>query len=319
MIFRRALVRLTVTYALVQLILFGVFALGIYAFVTGTFDFDASEHQGEAAVASAEQGFATLRTGLVSGYAILVVLLPLSSYLMARAALAPIRRSYELQQRFVDGASHEFRSPLSVIQGELELALTKSRTAAQYRTAIGTALEAAGGLARLTNDLLLLTRENADELEATFEPVPIAELVKAAVEAHPSDAARIAIAVVEPVTVFGSRELLARAIANVIDNAVKFTSPADHIEISVSSTGKVAEVRVQDDGPGMSDAEIDHAFDRFWRAQDARSTPGFGLGLSLVQQISTAHHGKATITSAPGAGAVVTISLPLTLISRSDS
>lgn len=319
MIFRRALIRLTVTYALVQLILFGAFALGIYAFVTGNFDFDAPENQGEEAVASAEQGFATLRTGLIAGYAILVVLLPLSSYLMARAALAPIRRSYELQQRFVDGASHEFRSPLSVIQGELELALTKSRTAAQYRTAIGKALEAGGGLTRLINDLLLLTRENTGELEATFEPVPLEELVQAAIRTHTSGAARITIAPSEPVTVFGSRELLARAVANIVDNAVKFTSPTDHIEISVSSTGKVAEVRVQDDGPGMSDAEIRHAFDRFWRAQDARSTPGFGLGLSLVQQISAAHHGKATITSARGAGTVVTITLPLTLISRWDS
>ncbi|WP_309617989.1 HAMP domain-containing sensor histidine kinase [Salinibacterium sp.] len=311
MIFRRALVRLTLTYTLVQLILFGAFALGIYAFVVGTFDIDAAELDGEASRNVAEQGFANLRTGLITGYALLVVVLPVSSFVMARGALAPVRRSYELQQRFVDGASHEFRTPLSVIQGELELALSKSRTPAQYRAAMTVALEAAGGLTRLTNDLLLLTRADSGELEATFETVSLNDIVDRAREALGVAATRVAIRESEPVTVLGSPELLTRALANVMDNAVKFSGPSGPIEVSLSSTGRVASVLVRDDGPGMTDAESAHAFDRFWRAQEARSTPGYGLGLPLVRQILAAHHGRVSIASVVGVGTSVTVTLPV--------
>ncbi|MCC6855727.1 MAG: HAMP domain-containing histidine kinase [Microbacteriaceae bacterium] len=306
MIFRRALIRLTLTYTVVQLLLFGAFAIGIYTFVTGAFDFDAPTLE-SAGTVDAEQSFATLRTGLIAGYAILVILLPISSYLMARGALTPIRRSYELQQRFVDGASHEFRSPLSVIQGELELALARSRTPAQYRSAMAKALDAAEGLTRLTNDLLLLTRDSSDELEATFEPVSLNEIAHSVARATGTN---VTVDETRPVLVDGSAELLTRAVTNLVDNAVKFTDGTAAITISITTNGKAAHLAVADTGAGMSEAEAAHAFDRFWRASESRNTPGFGLGLPLVQQIITAHHGKATIISAPGAGTTVTLTLP---------
>ena len=306
MIFRRALIRLTLTYTVVQLLLFGAFAIGIYTFVTGAFDFDAPTLE-SAGTVDAEQSFATLRTGLIAGYAILVILLPISSYLMARSALTPIRRSYELQQRFVDGASHEFRSPLSVIQGELELALARSRTPAQYRAAMTKTLDAAEGLTRLTNDLLLLTRDNSDELEATFEPVSLNEIAHTVARATGTN---VTVVETRPVLVDGSAELLTRAVTNLVDNAVKFTDGTAAITISITTNGKAAHLAVADTGAGMNEAEAAHAFDRFWRASESRNTPGFGLGLPLVQQIITAHHGKATIISAPGAGTTVTLTLP---------
>ncbi|MET3768635.1 signal transduction histidine kinase [Marisediminicola sp. UYEF4] len=90
-----------------------MFAIGISIFVKGTFDFDAAEHDGEGAVIGAEQGFELLRTALLLFYACLLVAIPLSSWLMARAALKPIKASFERQQQFVDGASHEMRTPLA--------------------------------------------------------------------------------------------------------------------------------------------------------------------------------------------------------------
>jgi len=308
-IFRRALIRLTVTYTVVQLLLFGAFAIGIYTFVTGAFDFDATEQDGPGALNTAEQGFANLQTGLIAGYAILVVVLPVSSYLMARGALAPVRRSYDLQQQFVDGASHEFRTPLSVIQGELELALSRARTPAQYRAAMSTALVAAGGLTRLTNDLLLLTRERAEELEATFEPVSLTALAHDAARAQGTAASRVTVTETRSVTVLGSRELLGRAVANLVDNAVKFTDEPGQVEIRVSANSRVAEIAITDEGIGMTQAESAHAFERFWRAHEARHTPGFGLGLPLVEQIITAHHGSVRVKSAIGSGTTVTLTL----------
>lgn len=310
MIFRRALIRLTLTYTVVQLILFGAFALGIYSYVTGAFDFDAAEQEGQSSLDTAEQGFATLRAGLIWGYSALVVLLPVSSFLMARSALAPVERSYELQQKFVDGASHEFRTPLSVIQGELELALARSRTAAQYRAAIAAALEAAEGMTRLTSDLLLLTRGSVQEIEAAFEPVALHSLTRELAMAYSSAQTRIQVNGLGEFVVNGSPTLLRRAVANLLDNAAKFSGDNGTVDVSIEPTGKAVKLVVRDDGIGMTEQEAAHAFDRFWRAQDARSTPGFGLGLPLVKQIAEAHGGGVSIASKPGAGTSVTLTLP---------
>lgn len=312
--FRRATIRLTVTYTAVQLGLFAAFAVGIYLFVTGTFDFDAAESDGAGALNAAEQGFANLRTGLFVLYGALLVLVPISSYFMARAALAPLRKSYDLQQRFVDGASHEMRTPLSVIQGELELALITPRSPAEYERAMQTALEAVDGLTGLTNDLLLLSRGAGTELTNTYERVDLDELVTHDIQArrgNPVDAARLVTEFGGNTIVRGSRVLLARAIANVVDNALKFTPTPGTVTIHTDSQNGICTVIVRDTGIGMNDNDIRHAFDRFWRSDQVRSHPGHGLGLSLVHQIIQAHDGRVTLRSRAGVGTTVTITLPL--------
>jgi signal transduction histidine kinase len=312
--FRRALIRLTVTYTIVQLVLFAAFAIGIYIFVTGTFDFDAAESDGAGALNAAEQGFANLRTGLIVLYAVLLVLIPIASFLMARAALTPLQKSYELQQRFVDGASHEMRSPLSIIQGELEFALLSTRTPAEYERAMQTALQAVGGLTELTNDLLLLSRGAGAELKRTYELVDLNELVRQDIDARsntPADAARLDVRLGQATVVLGSPGLLARAIANVIDNALKFTPSPGVVTVSTDVHDSTCTVTVRDTGIGMDNNDVKHAFDRFWRSDQARSRPGHGLGLSLVQQIVQAHEGRITLTSQVGLGATITVNLPL--------
>ncbi|KFF58675.1 hypothetical protein JF66_16830 [Cryobacterium sp. MLB-32] len=312
--FRRATIRLTVTYTAVQLGLFAAFAVGIYLFVTGTFDFDAAESDGAGALNAAEQGFANLRTGLVVLYGALLGLVPISSYVMARAALAPLRKSYDLQQRFIDGASHEMRTPLSVIQGELELALITPRSPAEYEHAMQTALGAVDGLTSLTNDLLLLSRGAGTELTNTYELVDLDELVAQDIETRrsdPADAARLVAEYGTNSNVRGSRVLLARAIANVVDNALKFTPTPGTVTISTYAQTGTCTIAVRDTGMGMTDHEIRHAFDRFWRSDQVRSHPGHGLGLSLVRQIIRAHDGHVTLRSRVNVGTTVTITLPL--------
>ena len=312
--FRRALVRLAVTYTVVQLVLFAAFAVGIYIFVTRTFDFDAAESDGAGALNAAEQGFANLRTGLLVLYAVLLVLIPIASYLMARAALAPLQKSYELQQRFVDGASHEMRSPLSIIQGELELALLTPRTPAEYERAMQTALGAVDGLTQLTNDLLLLSRGAGAELKKTYELVDLNDVVRHDIDARSSsreDAARLHVHLGQATVVLGSPALLARAVANIVDNALKFTPPPGAVDVRTDIQNGTCSIIVQDTGIGMDDGDVQHAFDRFWRSDQVRSRPGHGLGLSLVRQIIQAHDGRVTLTSKPGVGTTATLNLPL--------
>ena len=313
MIFRRATIRLTVAYTVIQLAIFAIFAIGVYTFVTGTFDFDAAESDGEGAVNAAEQGFALLRTALIVFYACLLVVIPLFSWLMARSALKPIRVSFERQQQFVDGASHEMRTPLSVIQGELELALSRSRSPAEYQEAITVALTATGGLIRLTEDLLKLSRTSKAELSDSFTLIDLNEILPELVVAAAGrrDDVHIAVDTGPPLPVRGSAELLSRAIGNVLDNAVKFSGPGGAVTLSTTrGDGGAAVIRIDDDGIGMTPAELVHAFDRFWRAETSRLTPGQGLGLALTRQIMRALDGSLALASWPGRGSTVTFKIP---------
>jgi signal transduction histidine kinase len=313
MIFAAALRRLTIVYTGIQLVLFGALAIGIYLFVTGTFDFDAASQDGPGAVGAAELGFTHLRSALIAGFVVLCVVVPFTSYWMARAALAPLRHNYEQQQQFVDDASHELRSPLSVIRGELELALSRRRTEKEYRTAITSSLEASQILVRLTDDLLLLAQDSSAEFESRLEPVSGNELVLRATSDLNSGsvADRLTIHSDAPALINGIPSLLVRALANLLDNALKFTPKSGTVTLTAKNDSENATFSVADTGSGMNADEVHHAFDRFWRGPVAHDIPGRGLGLSLVERIAHAHRGQVSIKSVPGIGSTISFVIPL--------
>ncbi len=312
MTFVSALRRLTVVYTAIQLVIFGIVAMGVYLFVTTTFDLDAASQDGAGAVGATELGFLHLRIALIAGFSILCVVVPFTSYWMARVALAPLRQNYERQQRFVDDASHELRSPLSVIRGELELALSRRRTEKEYRSAIGKSLDSTQELVQLTEDLLLLAQDSSEGVDPRLSPVSGDEIVREATKAL-SDGAigRMTIRSDAPGVVQGIPSLLARALTNLLDNALKFTPPDGSIVLTATSDLENVMFSVADTGTGMTPEELTHAFDRFWRGPAARGTAGHGLGLALVERIAIAHRGRVSIVSTPGSGSTVTVSLPL--------
>lgn len=312
MTFRRALRRLTLVYTLIQLVLFGSLAIGIYLFVTSTFDFDAASQDGSVIVGTAEQGFTRLRIALIIGFAILCVVVPFTSYWMARAALAPLRASYKQQQHFVDDASHAFRSPLSVIRGELELALMRERSAEEYRRSITTSLDSAQALVQLTGDLLLLAGNSSTEFRSHFQAVSTRDVVREAIGALETATAERLILCTGPVAVVqGVPSLLARAVANVLDNAMKYTPTSGTVTLTTATESKKAIITVTDTGIGMDASDVRHAFERFWRSPNISAVSGHGLGLALVQRVAYAHNGRATIVSSPGSGSTVSLILPI--------
>jgi two-component system sensor histidine kinase MprB len=107
--------------------------------------------------------------------------------------------------------------------------------------------------------------------------------------------------------VSGSRARLARAVGNLLDNAVKWSPPGQPVEVSVNA----GEVTVRDHGPGIAEDDLPHVFDRFYRARAARGLPGSGLGLAIVKQVAEAYGGSVVAESAPGGGARLRLSLPL--------
>ena len=313
MIVRRTVLRLTVTYTAIQLGLYALVAIAVYAFVTGTFDYDSVRGDGVAAVSGVDAGFAHLRTGLALCFAVLAVVVPFLSYAMARRALRPLQASYAAQQRFVDDASHEFRTPLSILQAEIELALSRPRTPAEYVHVLDGALDEVAGLTTLTGDLLLLARGSSAELSDAFEVLSLASVARAALARSRQtgpEQPTLTLEVSDDVLVTGSHELLTRAVGNLIDNAIRHTPTTGTITVTLSHSPETATIRVTDTGSGMSPHEKRRAFDRFWRADEARAQPGHGLGLPLVQQIATAHRGHATLTDTPGGGTTVSLVLP---------
>ncbi|GAA1002358.1 sensor histidine kinase [Subtercola frigoramans] len=311
MIFRQATIRLTVVFTLILLVLFGAFAAGVYLFVVSSFDYDSALNTGNSAVDAAEQSFADLRFGLATGYLALVIVLPVICFLMVRLVLRPARRGFEAQQRFVDDASHEFRTPLSIIQGELELVISRPRPRDEYVTAITTALDEVDHLNTLTSDLLLLTRANTATLMTAFQPVSLGTVVDRAVDSYSRGPQTGRLTVTgSDVIVYGSDDLLIRAVGNIIDNALKFSPPKSKVSVTVSEHADHARIVVTDTGTGLTSGEKTHAFERFWRAETSRTLPGQGLGLALVKQIIEAHHGTVKLASNEGHGTRVTLEIP---------
>lgn len=317
--FKRTMLQLTLQYSALLLLLFALFSGGILLYMERTFGGDyvtetsasgtgAPEH---AVKEAADAGLDRLRNILVISDLLVLVVVPAASYWLARRALKPVRVSYEMQQQFVDDASHELRTPLSIVQGELELALTKSRSRPEYRQAIATSAEEVSGLSKLVDSLLLIARNDPKHLEQTYELVNIGEILEDLAEsAHlHNDSKSIILNHPDNLPpIKASRVLTARVLSNVIDNALKFTEKRGKIIIDVTSDKSFVYVAVQDDGIGMTTEQINQVFNRFWRAEEARSIKGHGLGLSLVKQMMTIQGGKISVESQPKNGTAVHLS-----------
>jgi heavy metal sensor kinase len=230
--------------------------------------------------------------------------------------LARLQAALTRQRAFVADAGHELRTPIAVLRTELELARRAGRTRAELVDAIDHAAVDADRLGELTEALLLLAR--ADEPGAAFvrhDDVRLDLAVERACDAMSAAASARQVTIerrADPVTVTGDRNLLTRAIENLLENAVRHTAPATTIDVRASIVGETAQVVVADRGSGFAPEFLPHAFERFRRADDARSRAegGHGLGLAIVLAIVGAHGGTATVANRPDGGAEVTLSLP---------
>jgi signal transduction histidine kinase len=213
------------------------------------------------------------------------------------------------QRRFVADASHELRSPLSTLQVGLEL--LDARLRSQDRTTVAVLREEVDRLARLVADLLLLARVDEHGLAPRLTDVDLDDLLDAERSRVAAQSGPRVIAEVRPVRVRGDRGQLARAVRNLVDNAVRHARTT--VTLRLLPTGEVARLEVVDDGPGVPAAGRDRIFQRFVRLEDGRERAGggSGLGLAIVAEIVAAHGGGVTVADAPGGGAAFVLTLPL--------
>ncbi len=232
--------------------------------------------------------------------------------------LARIEQSFEVQRRFTADASHELRSPLSRLRAELEVTLRRPRDRTEYEEALRSCLEEVERLSWLTEELLGLARLDAGEgRQVPGGAVPLTPLVEEAVRRLTPEAERRDIALVAkpcpPLSVKAAPGAASLAVANVLDNAVKFSPAGGRVTVSVFAEGGEAVVTVADTGPGVLPDEIPRLFERFHRGSAARSAeaPGIGLGLAISRALVEGQGGWISVESSPGEGATFSIRLPL--------
>ncbi|HST39461.1 MAG TPA: HAMP domain-containing sensor histidine kinase [Conexibacter sp.] len=221
--------------------------------------------------------------------------------------LAALEASVGRQRQLVADASHELRTPLTSLRTNIEvLALPTSLPEEERRRLLSDVVEQLEELSGLVGDLVELAREQ--EPAAAVEDVRLDLLVEEAVaRARRRPGAPLFATALEPCLVRGVPARLDRAVANLLDNAAKWSPLGAEVTVTVSGAGALT---VRDRGPGIAPDDLPHVFERFYRAPGARGMPGSGLGLAIVRQVAELHGGSASAAAAPGGGALMRFELP---------
>jgi heavy metal sensor kinase len=230
-------------------------------------------------------------------------------------AFARLEASFERQARFTADASHELRTPLSVVRSRAELALSRPRGPEEYRDALAACLAAAERMSGLVERLLILARADAGWPGMKRAPVHLDRVVAEVIGQLASVAADKKVAVerdLVPARVTGDAEALTRVCVNLVTNAIQYNRPAGQVRVAIRVADGQVTLSVADTGIGIPEADRPRVFERFYRADKARSraSGGTGLGLSICKATVEAHGGTITFAANPEGGSTFLISLP---------
>jgi signal transduction histidine kinase len=240
---------------------------------------------------------------------------------IAGRTLSPIRNALETQRQFVSDASHELRTPVAVVRANAEVLLRHPDENIEANIDHVAAIsDESEHMSRLVADLLTLARADEERLELAREPVEL-DVVLAAVTRDMSAVAEVRGVTLESslhsAQTVGDRQRLRQVAAILIDNAIKYTPEGGKVTVACRRDGHRVEFTVTDTGPGIAPEDRRHIFERFYRADRARTGgSGSGLGLAIAKSIVDAHDGQITVDSLPGTGTAFTVRLAGTRHSR---
>jgi heavy metal sensor kinase len=229
--------------------------------------------------------------------------------------LERISASVQQMKRFTADAAHELRTPTAIIRSGAELALHRERTPGEYQSVLRTIVKESASLSELIEDLMWLARHDAGTLPKRREPVNLREVAADAADAILPVAASRGVSVSvshggqSEAVVLGDAASLRRMVLILLDNAIKFSTDRGNVLLRIALDDRV-QLEVSDSGPGIAPELLPHVFDRFYRSDPARSTPGAGLGLSIAKAIVEDHGGSISISTESEAGTVMRVSIP---------
>ncbi len=226
-----------------------------------------------------------------------------------------------------DNIAHDLKTPLTRLRNRAEEALSKSRSEAEYRSALERTIEESDGLIRTFNALLMIARAESGQARGNmddFDAADVARDIQELYEPLAEDGGMSLRVNTSPAPVHGNRELISQALANLVENAIKYGKPAGTVQplrpgaaaaaasheivIEARRDGASVLLSVTDRGPGIPEADRAHAVERFVRLEASRTQPGSGLGLSLASAVATLHGGELRLGDAhPGLSATLVI------------
>lgn len=239
------------------------------------------------------------------------------------SVLDQFQRNSEVQRNFCEIAAHEMKTPLTILQGNLEVALMKARTTDEYRDALINNLEQVGRLIALTRPLLTLAKFTSSKPPIHLAPLALEPLIQELVDELTllADDYRITLSFEsQPVPpILGDAQWLKQALINLLDNALRYTPSGGSVTVRLQNAGEWVAVAVEDTGHGIEPENIPHLFERFYRTDWARAkdSAGTGLGLPIVKEIAEAHGGSISVSSQIHVGSIFTIRLPIATGSQS--
>ena len=220
-------------------------------------------------------------------------------------------------KRFVADASHDLRTPLTVLRGELENMMEDPRLDEELRGRLAGLLEEAIHLSKIVEQLFTLTKLDSGESQSDWTRFDLAELAQTTADQMIllAEDKRISLAcdAGQPAFIQGDRSRVKQVIVNLLDNAIKYTRASGRVQVRVHNVGGHAVLEVQDSGVGISQEALPHIFERFYRVDQARSADdsSAGLGLSIVKAICAAHGAEVEVMSVPGTGSRFLVKWPL--------
>ena len=223
-----------------------------------------------------------------------------------------IRNLIKELQDVSNNIAHDLRSPVTRIRGMAEITLSGEQSLNEYQNMSGAVIEECDSLIRMINTMLEIAETDARIKPLEKESLDITAMVRDLAELYSAVAEDKGIKIslrlpTEPLLIAADRSRLQRAFANLLDNALKFTPEGGRVSLAARREDDSVQVTISDSGIGINEHDLPHVYERFYRADRSRSTPGTGLGLSLVKSIIHAHHGSITITSEGETGTQVAL------------
>jgi signal transduction histidine kinase len=211
--------------------------------------------------------------------------------------------------------AHDLRTPIARARARLEDAATHAQGEEELRAAVERAVADLDGVTAVFQALMRIAEIEAGARRAAFAELDLGPLLADLAELYSALAEErgltLVLSVPDTLPTYGDRELVQQAVANLLDNAIKFSPPGSDVKLSAAPIEKGARITVRDQGPGIPAADLQRATERFFRGEQARSTPGSGLGLALVQAVATLHYGALVLEdAAPGLRAMLTLQAP---------
>jgi len=229
--------------------------------------------------------------------------------------LARLDNAFTSQKRLFEDLSHDLKTPLTVMKGEFEVILKKTRSAEEYEAVLKSSLEEANKIIRLVDNLLMLASFESKKILPERRDLDLGVLVQGIATTIGKLALKkdieMRVVKADGITVKADEQQLKQLFFNLLDNAVKYTNPSGVITVRIARDGGLARIEMQDTGIGMTEEHLAHVFDRFYRADKSGTDQGFGLGLSIVKSVVDAHGGTITVKSRYSAGTTFIITLPI--------